>query len=69
MLDCKDKDRLLAEYNGDVQKWSQAVQRLSEQAGAGRVTYMLLLSQVDKARAKTLRAKASYAKHIEDHGC
>jgi hypothetical protein len=68
-LGCKDTDRLLAEYNQGVQEWSQAVQRLSEQAGAGHGAYLIFFSQVDEARAKTQRAKAAYATHVEEHGC
>ena len=59
----------LGEYNQGVQEWSQAVQRLSEQAGAGHGTYMLFLSEVDEARVRTQRAKAAYAMHVEEHGC
>ena len=68
-LDCKDKDRLLFEYNRRVQESSQAAQRLSEQAGASHSGYLILLSRVDEARAKTQRAKAAYATHVEEHGC
>jgi hypothetical protein len=68
-LGCKDKDRLLFEYNRRVQEWSQAVQRLSERAGAGHSAYLIFLSNVDEARAKTQLAKAAYAKHVEEHSC
>jgi hypothetical protein len=68
-LVCKDKDRLLFEYNRRVQEWSQAVQRLSEQAGANHSAYLIFLSKVDEARAKTQLAKAAYAAHVEEHSC
>jgi hypothetical protein len=68
-LRCTDKDRLLFEYNRRVQEWSLAVQHLSDQAGAGHIAYLNLLSQVDEARAKTERAKGTYEEHINDHGC
>jgi hypothetical protein len=68
-LDCKDKDRLLFEHNRRVQEWSRAVQRLGEQAGASLGNYTRFLSEVDEARAKTQRAKAAYATHVEEHGC
>jgi hypothetical protein len=68
-LGCKDKDRLLFEYNRRVQEWSQAVQRLSEQAGASHTGYLIFLSKVDEGRAKTQLAKAAYATHVEEHSC
>ncbi len=66
---CKDKDRLLFEYNRRVQEWSRAVQHLVNQPGAGHGTYMLFLGEVDEARAKTQRAKTAYVSHVEEHAC
>jgi|HubBroStandDraft_2_1064218.scaffolds.fasta_scaffold4116553_1 hypothetical protein len=68
-LDCKDKDRLLFEYNRCVQEWSRAVQHLANQAGADRGTYIMFLGRIDEARDKTHRAKAVYATHVQEHGC
>jgi hypothetical protein len=68
-LSCKDKDRLLFEYNRRVQEWSRAVLRLSEQAGASLGNYTTFLSGVDEARAKTEQAKHAYEKHVGEHGC
>ena len=69
-LNCKDKDRLLAEYNQCVQESSRAVQRLRAKAGTGQEgTHSLLLRQAEEARAKTQLAKAVYEKHVEEHDC
>jgi hypothetical protein len=68
-LNCKDKDRLPAEYNRCVQESSRAVQRLSAKAGTGQGTHSLLLRQVEEARVKTQLAKAVYEKHVEEHDC
>ena len=68
-LDCKDKDRLLFEYNRCVQAWSRAVQRLVNQAGSHRGTYLMFLAEINEAQAKAQRAKAVYATHVEEHGC
>lgn len=68
-LDCADKDRLLTAYNRGVQEWSQAVQRLSDQAGASLGNWVLFLRNVEDARTKTQRAKAAYEKHLGEHGC
>ena len=67
-MDCKDKDRLLEEYNRGVTEWSKAVENLKD-AGMGQSRYLELLSLVDEARAKTQRAKAAHAKHVTEHGC
>jgi hypothetical protein len=68
-LNCADKDRLLAEFNRSVKEWSKAVYALSNQVGAGRGTYLTLLNDANKARAKTQRAKTAYDKHVVEHGC
>jgi hypothetical protein len=68
-LDCTDKDRLLAEYNRDVQEWSKAVQHLSDQVGMGHDEYLLLLDRLNEVRTRTQRARDAYEKHIADHGC
>jgi len=68
-LNCKDKDRLLFEYNRRVQEWSRTVQHLANQAGAGHGSYVRFLSEVEEARAKTQRAKDAYTTHVEEHCC
>jgi hypothetical protein len=68
-LNCKDKDRLLLEFNQRVREWSQAVNRLTKQVGVGHGTYMRLLSEINVARVKTNHAKAAYEKHSAEHGC
>ena len=67
-MDCKEKDRLLEEYNRGVTEWAQAVENLKD-AGMGQSRYLELLSLVDEARARTHRAKAAQAKHVTEHGC
>jgi hypothetical protein len=66
---CAEKDRLFAAYNRCVAVWSQAVQSLSDHAGTQSSDFLILLSQVDDARAATQRAKAACAKHTVEHGC
>jgi hypothetical protein len=66
---CVEKDRLFAEYNRCVAVWSQAVRSLSDHAGTHTPDFLILLSQVDDARAATQRAKAACAKHTAEHGC
>jgi hypothetical protein len=44
-------------------------QRLVNQAGADRGTYLMFLAEINEAQAKAHRAKAVYAKHVERHGC
>jgi hypothetical protein len=66
---CADKGRLLVEYNRDVTEWSKAVKRLGSHAGTRDSDFLVLLSMVDEARAKTQRAKAAYAAHTAAHGC
>jgi hypothetical protein len=63
---CVDKTRLMADYNRDVNDWSQAVRNLSDNAGH---EFTALLGKVDEARAKAHRAKSAYAAHSAEHGC
>lgn len=66
-MDCKEKDRLLEEYDHGVNEWAKAVQNLKD-AGMGQSRYLELLSLVDDARARTQRAEAAQAKHVAEHG-
>jgi hypothetical protein len=68
-LEREDKDHLLAEYNRGVQEWSQAVQRLSAQAGVDHINYIRILDRVNEVRARTQRARDAYVRHVDNHGC
>ena len=63
---CADQDTFLAEYNRGVTEWARAVRSVSDNAGN---EFTVLLSKVDKARAKTRLAKLAYAPPIAEHGC
>jgi hypothetical protein len=62
---CADQGTFLAEYNRGVTEWARAVRSVSDNAGN---EFTVLLSKVDKARAKT-RPKLAYAAPIAEHGC
>jgi hypothetical protein len=61
-----EQRRLLAEYNREATAWSPAVRSLGDNAGK---EFTVLLSMVDKARARTNLAKSAYAAHVAAHGC
>jgi hypothetical protein len=63
---CADQGTFLAEYNRGVTEWARAVRSVSDNAGN---EFTVLLSKVDKARAKTRLAKLAYAAPIAEHGC
>ena len=68
-MGCEEKRRLLDEYNLAVSEWGKAIQRLKEHAGVGFNRYEILCKALDGWRLKAQMAHASYAKHVEVHGC
>ena len=67
---CKERDRLLHEYNSAVQEVSQAVGELADLAGTSSADdYALLSREKDRAKARLKAARSAYERHIAEHGC
>lgn len=67
---CKERDRLLHEYNSAIKEVSQAVGELADLAGTSSASdYELLIREKDRAKARLKNARSVYERHIAEHGC
>ena len=63
---CKERDRLLHEYNSAV----QAVGEYVGLAGTSSASnYELLGREKDRAKARLKNARSAYERHVAEHGC
>jgi hypothetical protein len=69
-VECKERDRLLSEYNSAVIEASGTATTLSKVAGDAPLdAYGVLLREQDKAETKTGKARSEYEQHIINHSC
>ena len=69
-MECKERDRLLHEYNSAVQEVSRAVGELADLAGTSSADdYALLSREKDRAKARLKQARTAYERHVREHGC
>jgi hypothetical protein len=69
-VSCKERDRLLHEYNSAVQELSRAVGEVADKAGTSSADdYALLNREKDRAKARLKTARSAYERHVAEHGC
>jgi hypothetical protein len=68
---CKERDRLLHEYNSAVLEVSRAVGEWTDLAGTKSDAdyYRLLGREKDWAKALLENARFAYEQHMTEHGC
>jgi hypothetical protein len=69
-VECKERDRLLHEYNSAVRDGSRAVGELADLAGTSSADdYALLAREKDRTKARLKQARSAYERHVAEHGC
>jgi hypothetical protein len=67
---CKERDRLLHEYNSAVLEVSRAVGEWADLSGISSADdYALLSREKDRAKARLKTARSAYERHVTEHGC
>lgn len=69
-MDCKEKARLVVDYEAKTARFSRAVTVLqSKMATSPKEEYYRLQRLVDKARVESEGARLALERHISEHGC
>jgi hypothetical protein len=69
-MECKEKDRLLAEYYRASLAFSDAVAALQQKTGTSpKAEYETLRMVADDARMKSEQARLALEEHAAMHGC
>jgi hypothetical protein len=67
---CKERDRLLHEYNSAVQEVSRAVGEWADLTGTSSADdYALLNREKDRAKTRLKNARSADERHVAEHGC
>jgi hypothetical protein len=67
---CKERDRLLHEYNSAVLEVSRAVRVWADLAGTSAADdYLLLRREKDRAKVRLQSTRSAYERHVSEHGC
>jgi hypothetical protein len=67
---CKEKMRLLAEYQNATEVYSKAVSALSKKMGdISAAEYDNMRNLAEQSRYKSLNARRRFEEHLLQHGC
>ena len=69
-MSCKEKDRLVSEYEATTVHFSEAVAELNDKIGTmPKEEYQRLDRAADEHRMKSEQARLALEQHIAAHGC